>query len=96
MQIFGSVLLARKELLFYFVLILLKWFVIYCALGVEFKDDWKAKDGECEKCEGAGGEFTIERTCVAKTWSCKGIKNTKMTDDCVTYCDSSAGRNIVS
>ncbi|XP_020628760.1 putative uncharacterized protein DDB_G0290521 isoform X2 [Orbicella faveolata] len=59
-------------------------------LGVEFKD-WKAKDGECDKCDGAAGEFTIEGTCVPKDRSCKGVKNTKMTDDCVTYCDSSAG-----
>jgi len=58
-------------------------------LGVIFKD-WKARDGECDKCEGAGGEFVIDGTCVPKTWSCRGLKNTKMTDDCVTYCDSSA------
>ena len=31
-----------------------------------------------------------------KESSCKGINNTQMTKDCVTYCDSSAGRNIIS
>lgn len=64
---------------------------LYCSVGVIFKD-WEAKDGECDKCEGAGGEFVIDGTCVPKTWNCRGLKNTKMTDDCVTYCDSSAGR----
>jgi len=65
-------------------------------LGVEFKV-WRAKDGECtDKCEGAGGEFTIERTCVPKESSCKGIKTTEMTKDCVKYCDSSAGTYTVS
>jgi len=64
--------------------------------GVEFKV-WRAKDGECaDKCEGAGGEFTIERTCVPKESSCKGIKTTEMTKDCVKYCDSSAGTYTVS
>ncbi|KAL9975541.1 hypothetical protein ACROYT_G012712 [Oculina patagonica] len=59
--------------------------------GVVFKD-WKAKDGECDKCAGAAGEFVIEGTCEDKVSSCKGLKNTKMTKDCVTYCPSSAGR----
>jgi len=66
-----------------------------CFVGVTFKD-WKAKDGECDKCKGAGGEFVIEGTCVAKASSCRGLKNTKMTNDCVTYCNSSAGRNRVN
>jgi len=57
-------------------------------LGVEFKD-WKAKDGECDKCDGGAEEFTIKGTCVAKDRSCKGVKNTKMTKDCVTYCAGS-------
>ena len=59
--------------------------------GVVFKN-WKAKDGECDKCEGAAGEFVIEGTCEVKTSSCKGLRNTKMTKDCVTHCPSSAGR----
>ena len=39
--------------------------------GVEFKD-WKAKEGECEKCSGAGGEITIEGKCVPDKYSCDG------------------------
>lgn len=55
-------------------------------VGVEFKD-WKAKDGECDKCSGAGGQITIERTCVPEQqYSCNGLKNEKTTKDCVTYC----------
>ncbi|KAL9975540.1 hypothetical protein ACROYT_G012710 [Oculina patagonica] len=54
-------------------------------LGVTFKD-WKAKDDECDKCEGAGGEFVIVGTCEDDTYSCKGQKNTKMTTDCVKFC----------
>ena len=66
--------------------------VVYVA-GVKFKE-WKAKDGECDKCsEGGGGPFVIEGKCEAdSSYSCKGVKNTKETDECVKYCDSSAGR----
>ncbi|XP_066020562.1 uncharacterized protein [Pocillopora verrucosa] len=53
--------------------------------GVDLKD-WKAKEGECEKCSGAGGQITIERTCVPDEYSCNGFKVEKMTKDCVEYC----------
>ena len=53
--------------------------------GVVLKD-WKAKEGECEKCSGGGGEITIERTCVPDKYSCDGLKVEKMTKDCVEYC----------
>ena len=54
--------------------------------GVDLTD-WKAKEGECEKCSGAGGEITIERTCVPDDgYSCNGWKVEKMAKDCVEYC----------
>ena len=53
--------------------------------GVDLKD-WKAKEGECKKCSGAGGQITIERTCVPDEYSCNGFKVEKMTKDCVEYC----------
>ena len=54
--------------------------------GVDLKD-WKAKEGECEKCSGAGGEITIERKCVPDCgYSCNGWEVEKMTKDCVEYC----------
>jgi len=81
-----------KHITVNFVLIL----GVRCVSGVELKD-WKAKDDECDKCDGAAGEFTIEGTCVSKAWSCRGVKKTMMTKDCVKYCgDSSAGKNIAS
>nr|XP_058945674.1 uncharacterized protein LOC131773746 [Pocillopora verrucosa] len=54
--------------------------------GVDLKD-WKAKEGECEKCSGGGGEITIEGKCVPDDgYSCDGLKVEKMTKDCVEYC----------
>ena len=54
--------------------------------GVKFME-WKAKEGECEKCSEAGGEITTERTCVPDNeYSCNGWKVEKMTKDCVEYC----------
>nr|XP_058945402.1 uncharacterized protein LOC131773444 [Pocillopora verrucosa] len=54
--------------------------------GVKFME-WKAKEGECEKCSGAGGKITTERTCVPDDgYSCNGWKVEKMTKDCVEYC----------
>ena len=54
--------------------------------GVDLTD-WKAKEGECEKCSGAGGEITIERKCVPDDgYSCNGWEVEKMTKDCVEYC----------
>lgn len=54
--------------------------------GVKFME-WKAKEGECEKCGESGGEITIERTCVPDNeYSCNGWKVEKMTKDCVEYC----------
>lgn len=55
--------------------------------GVKFKD-WKAKDGECDTCSGAGGEITIKGICVPEQYSCNGLKKEKMTKDCVKYCGS--------
>ena len=53
-------------------------------------EDWKAKEGECTKCnEGGGGEIVIEGTCTPME-NCNGLKNTKMSKDCVEYC--SAGK----
>ena len=65
----------------------------HCFVGVEFSD-FKAKDEECDKCSGGGaGPIVIEGNCKPITHSCNGVKPaTKETDDCVTYCDSSAGR----
>ena len=48
--------------------------------------EWKAKEGECEKCSGAGGKITTERTCVPDQYSCDGLKVEKMAEDCVEYC----------
>lgn len=61
--------------------------------GVELSD-FKAKDGQCDKCsEGGGGPIVIERECKANPgYSCKGVKTTKQTNDCVKYCCPSAGR----
>ena len=54
--------------------------------GVKFME-WKAKEGECEKCSEAGGEITTERTCVPDNeYSCNGWKVEQMTKDCVEYC----------
>lgn len=53
--------------------------------GVKFME-WKAKEGECEKCSGAGGKITTERTCVPDQYSCDGLKVEKMAKDCVEYC----------
>ena len=54
--------------------------------GVKFME-WKAKEGECEKCGESGGEITIERTCVPDNeYSCNGWKVEKMMKDCVEYC----------
>ena len=57
--------------------------------GVSFKD-WKAKEGECEeKCEGAAGPFVIVGECEPRAgFSCGGLKKTKKTKDCETYCSS--------
>ena len=54
----------------------------------------KLKEGECEKCDGAAGPIDIVGTCVVKTQglSCKGLKTTKKSKDCVEYCSSSSGR----
>ncbi|KAL9975546.1 hypothetical protein ACROYT_G012718 [Oculina patagonica] len=68
------------------------------AVGVSFKD-WKAKEGECKKCEeGGGGPIIIVRTCQVETegLSCKGLKTTKKSDDCVEYCPSSSTAITVS
>ena len=54
--------------------------------GVDLTD-WKAKEGECEKCSGGGCEITIERKCVPDDgYSCNGWEVGKMTKDCVEYC----------
>ena len=54
--------------------------------GVDLTD-WKAKEGECEKCSGGGCEITIERKCVPDDgYSCNGWEVEKMTKDCVEYC----------
>ena len=66
-----------------------------CFLGVTFSE-WKAKDGECKKCEGGGGPFMIESVCEKKEHSCRGQKNKyKESKDCVKYCSSASaqGRN---
>lgn len=58
---------------------------------VEYKN-YKAKEGECDKCDGAGGPFDIEGECVpdSKEFSCNGLeeKKTKETKECTTYCPS--------
>jgi len=63
----------------------------FSPLEVKFTD-WKAKDDECSKwSEGGGPPIVIERKCEAETgYSCKGLKNTKESEECVKYCDSSA------
>ena len=54
--------------------------------GVDLTD-WKAKEGECEKCSGGGGGITIERKCMPDDgYSCNGWEVEKMTKDCVEYC----------
>ncbi|XP_078365532.1 uncharacterized protein LOC144649810 [Oculina patagonica] len=68
------------------------------AVGVSFKD-WKAKEGECAKCEeGGGGPIVIIRTCQVDTegYSCKGLKTpTKESKDCVEYCPSNSAATTV-
>jgi len=57
---------------------------------VEYKN-YKAQEGECDKCDGAGGPFIIVAVCVPKTgFSCNGLEKTKTkeTEDCITYCSS--------
>lgn len=51
-------------------------------------------EGECHKCsKGGGGPFQIKGKCTRKVYSCKGVKGTKETKDCVKYCtESGAGR----
>ena len=62
----------------------------YEAVGVTFSE-WKAKDGECKKCDGGGGPFMIESVCEEKEHSCRGQKNkSKKSMDCAKYCSSSA------
>ena len=61
--------------------------------GVTF-GDWKAKDGECNKCSSGGaGPITLERKCKPKKaeHSCDGLNTTMEAQDCLKYCDSSAG-----
>ena len=56
--------------------------------------EWKAKDGECNKCSsGGGGPITLERECQPKTaeYSCDGVKTMVESQDCLKYCDPSAG-----
>ena len=59
--------------------------------GVSYKN-YKAKEGECDKCDGAGGPFDIVAECVpdSKEFSCNGLEKTKTmeTEDCTTYCSS--------
>ena len=53
--------------------------------------EWKAKDGECDKCsEGAGGPFSIERECkLANEKGCGYVKpEVETSEDCVKYCSS--------
>jgi len=63
------------------------------ALEVEYKN-YEAKEGECDKCDGAAGPFDIEGECVpdSKEFSCNGLEETKTmeTEDCPTYCSSTA------
>jgi len=69
--------------------------MLFFSAEVKFMD-WKAKDGECSKCsEGGGGPIVIEGKCEAETgYSCKGLKNTKESKECVKYCDSNAQGKI--
>ena len=56
--------------------------------------DWKAKDGECSKCSSGGaGPITLERECKPKhpAYSCDGFNTMMEAQDCLKYCDSSAG-----
>ena len=51
-------------------------------------------DGECSKCSSGGaGPITVERECKPKTaeYSCDGLKTMMESQDCLKYCDSSAG-----
>ena len=62
-------------------------FMIHFA-GVLWKD-WKAKEGECEKCEEASAPFLIVGECQDERCSCKGLKEkSKETDECTKYCPS--------
>ena len=68
-------------------------FIVYSS-GVLLKD-WKAKANECSKCSetGGGGPIVIKGTCVPEAGhSCNGLKDTDESNDCVKYCDSSAGK----
>ncbi|KAJ7337136.1 hypothetical protein OS493_009990 [Desmophyllum pertusum] len=59
------------------------------AVGVTVRD-WKAKEGECTKCnKGGAGEFVIERTCTLVENGCKGLKN-KTSKNCVEYCSAAS------
>ena len=68
---------------------------MFYSVGVAFTD-YEAKEGECSKCsEGGGGPIVIEGKCEAGPgYSCKGLKNTKESDECVKYCDSNAQGKI--
>lgn len=64
--------------------------VKFTVLGVKFTD-WKAKGEECKKCsDGGGGPFVIEGKCNTDGYSCNGVKTTKETVECETYCHSGA------
>jgi len=69
------------------------------ASKVEYKN-YEAKEGECDKCDGAGGPFEIVgNECVPnKGFSCNGLEktNTKETDDCATYCSSTVALTVSS
>lgn len=56
--------------------------------------NFKATEGECDKCsKGGAGPFQIKGECASEVYSCKGVKVTKETKDCVKYCpESGAGR----
>lgn len=59
-------------------------------VGVTYSE-WKAKDGECKKCDGGGGPFVIESVCESKEYSCQGHKNkSQESKDCVKYCSSAS------
>ena len=53
--------------------------------------EWKAKDGECDKCsEGGGGPFSIEKECkLVNEKGCAYVKpEVETSKDCVKYCSS--------
>ena len=60
-------------------------FILFAGVKIS---DWKAKGSECDKCsDGGGGPFVIEGNCEAQSgYNCKGVKTTKESTDCVTYC----------